>query len=125
MTERKLTGLQAAFVDAYTGPARGNATEAARIAGYSGNDVVLGQIGSKNMHKPHIAQAIAAKTESRGIESDGILDAIHRIAMDDAERTSDRLKALELLGKHLGLWLRDVDTSGPTAYIIDLRRGGG
>lgn len=125
MTERKLTGKQVAFVDAYTGPARGNATEAARLAGYKGNDVTLGRVGCDNLKKPQIAQAIAAKTESRGIESDGILDAIHRIAMDDGERTSDRLKALELLGKHLGLWLRDVDTSGPTAYIIDLRRGGG
>ena len=37
----KLTTRQELFIEAYTG----NATEAARIAGYTGNDKVLGYTG--------------------------------------------------------------------------------
>jgi len=37
-SEKQLTGLQRAFVNAWFGDARFNATEAARLAGYSGGD---------------------------------------------------------------------------------------
>lgn len=59
MTEKKLTPKQQAFVDAYTGPARGNATEAARMAGYKGNANTLRVVGAENLAKPAIAEAVA------------------------------------------------------------------
>lgn len=69
MTERKLTPKMQAFVDAYTGPARGNATEAARMAGYKGNDRTLAAVGAENLTKPGILAAVRAAaqvTQKRG-----------------------------------------------------------
>lgn len=56
----KLTIKQRLFVSAYL--ANGyNATQAAREAGYKGNDVTLGSVGTENLHKPLIAAAIHAR----------------------------------------------------------------
>lgn len=66
----KLTHRQRAFVDAYTGAAIGNATEAARMAGYKGNDRTLAVTGAKNLTKPAVREAIRAaemETRSRAI----------------------------------------------------------
>lgn len=60
MKAPKLTTKQQAFVDAYTGPARGNATEAARMAGYKGNDKTLQVTGSHNLSKRMVTEAILA-----------------------------------------------------------------
>jgi len=43
-----LTIKQQKFVDSYSG----NATEAARLAGYAGNDTTLASIGNENLRKP-------------------------------------------------------------------------
>lgn len=56
----KLTPKQQRFVEAYCGEAKGNATEAARLAGYAGNDVTLRAVAHENLTKPHIAATIAA-----------------------------------------------------------------
>ncbi len=53
----KLTPKQAAFIDAYI--ETGNASEAARRAGYS--DKTAFRTGQENMQKPAITQAIAAR----------------------------------------------------------------
>lgn len=58
-TPRPLTGKQRAFVNAYVGPACFNATEAAKLAGYSAGDRdQYAKIGWRNLQKPHILQAI-------------------------------------------------------------------
>lgn len=51
---------QEKFVAAYVGVANGNATEAARLAGYKGTAVTLASVASENLRKPYIAEAIAA-----------------------------------------------------------------
>jgi phage terminase small subunit len=51
------------FLDAYLGPARYNATEAARMAGYAGHRVTLAQIGTKTRRTPQVAVAIEAERE--------------------------------------------------------------
>jgi phage terminase small subunit len=53
-----LTEKQRRFVEAYCGPAKGNATEACRLAGYAGGDVTLASMGHENLRKPHISRAI-------------------------------------------------------------------
>src|SRR6187399_566616 len=61
---------QTAFVAAYLGEANGNATEAARIAGYKGNDDTLKVVGHENITKPYIADLILnakATVMERGI----------------------------------------------------------
>ena len=59
----KLTPKQALFVSEYL--KTGNGTEAARRAGYKGNDVTLGQVAAENLKKPQILAAIKAKDEKR------------------------------------------------------------
>jgi len=51
------------FLDAYLGPTRYNATEAARIAGYAGHRVTLAQIGTKTRRTPKVAAATEAERE--------------------------------------------------------------
>ena len=63
MKEKKLTPKQLLFVSEYL--KTGNATEAARRAGYKGNDKTLGQVGAENLKKPGILRAIEAKQEKR------------------------------------------------------------
>lgn len=54
LDEFGLTLKQRDFCLALDGEARGNATEAARIARYEGNDVTLGAVGAENLQKPKI-----------------------------------------------------------------------
>ena len=117
---RKLTPKQRAFVDAYTGEARGNATEAARMAGYRGNDTTLGSVGAENLTKPAIRNAISAATAetrqravmTRAERQEFLTEAV---AGNDLYRVAkgppgwkERLKALEILARMQGDML-DVD----------------
>lgn len=67
MAPRELTAKQKLFCASYLGAANGNATEAARLAGYSGNSKTLQVIGSENLSKPLIKARIA-KTTNKLIE---------------------------------------------------------
>ena len=58
MAEKPLTEKQRAFVAAYIGEARGNATQAARLAGYSGGDAACAVMGSELLRHPKVTQAI-------------------------------------------------------------------
>jgi phage terminase small subunit len=60
----KLTEKQRRFVEAYMGKAAGNATEAARLAGYKGSENTLKAVGSENLTKPDIAAAVKKRVES-------------------------------------------------------------
>lgn len=68
-TAPKLTPKLRAFAAAYAGRARGNATEAARLAGYAGNDVTLGAVGHENLKKPQVRALLAElERETRSAE---------------------------------------------------------
>ncbi len=90
-----------------------NATQAAIRAGYSEN--TAGVIGAENLKKPNIAEAIQKAIDSRnertGVTQDYIINKLKEIADKKAsDRTESELKyshkirALELLGKHLGMF---------------------
>ena len=59
----KLTPKQQIFVSEYL--KTGNATEAARRAGYKGNDNTLGQVGNENLRKPKVVELIKSKEAER------------------------------------------------------------
>ncbi len=63
MTEKKLTPKQALFVAEYL--KTGNATEAARKAGYKGNDNTLRVVGQENLLKPAVARAVEEHQKKR------------------------------------------------------------
>jgi len=95
---KKLTTKQQRFVDIYDG----NATDAARKAGYKGNGNTLGQVGDENLKKPEIAKAIRARENQRNkkhIKTREERQEFWSEMMEASERDGDKLKASELLGR--------------------------
>lgn len=94
------------FIDAYTGSAKGNATEACRQAGYKGNAKVLGIQGVRLLGKASVRAVIDAREERR--RQKGILDAdardelLSEIAQDDREDAFARISAVKELNKCTG-----------------------
>ena len=60
-----LTTKQSLFLDHYLGDAHGNATEAARRAGYQGSASTLAHIGHDNLGSPEIADASRRRSKRR------------------------------------------------------------
>lgn len=105
----KLTPKQAAFVHEYLVDL--NATQAAIRAGYKEKNARA--IAAENLTKPDIQKAIQEARDAREKRSmitvEWVLAQIASIAQDEEAQQRDRLKALELLGKHLGMWEKRPD----------------
>jgi hypothetical protein len=101
-----LTDKQQRFVEEYLVDL--NATAAAGRAGYKGK--YLDRIGSELLGKTRVAAAIAAAQAKRSkrteLNADYVLKRLRREANDHTPRAvpGARVKALELLGKHLAMW---------------------
>jgi len=72
--EKKLTERQSRFVDNYVDC--GNASEAAREAGYS--QKTAGEIGHENLKKPEIRGAIAERMDEAGITEKRLLKVLDK-----------------------------------------------
>lgn len=105
-----MTLKQKLFIESYSG----NATEAARTAGYDGSDAVLAQIGHENMRKPEIVSEI--KNRENKIVSNTIVTRVQRqefwssIMMDGSFDIYARIKASELLAKSEGDFAKKNDS---------------
>ncbi len=64
MKEEQLTQKQRLFVEAYIGDAAGNAREAARMAGYSGDDDALSQRDFELVRNPRISVLIGVRVQT-------------------------------------------------------------
>lgn len=120
-----------------------NATRAAIRAGYS--EDTAKQIGYENLTKPYIADRIAevmAEAAARtNVTADYVLSSLHEVAErcmqatpvylrgDDSEEPEPEEwrfehtganKALELLGKHLGLFIEKREVSGPNGNPLTI-----
>lgn len=116
----RLTPKQRKFIEAYSG----NATEAARLAGYSGDDNVLGVTGHDLLRNPKIAHAIAER-EERAIT--GLIATREerqafwtQMMNDPVVDARDRLRAAELLGKSQADFIDKHEHSGPDGKAIQL-----
>lgn len=100
----KLNDKQLRFAQEYTVDL--NATQAAIRAGYS-TKTAYSQ-GQRLLKKDEIQDAIREanrkRSEATGITAEWVLTGIAEIATREDARDADRLKAFELLGKHLGIW---------------------
>lgn len=107
-----------------------NATRAAIAAGYSERSAK--EIGRENITKPHIAAAIKLEMDARakklGITAESVVEEVHLVAFAKAEgpvRWENKLKALELLARHLGILHDKTELTGadggPMAFT-DLER---
>jgi hypothetical protein len=109
---KKLTAKQTAFLAAYLGEARFNATQAARLAGYRGSDQTLGAIGHENLKKPEIQGALQ---EWR--------DEIRESAITTVEYRIDRLRELEqrlwtVVDERAKLLANDPESGGGETGVI-------
>lgn len=137
----KLTEKQRRFADEYI--RLGNASEAARNAGYSQKTAF--RIGQENMQKPAIKAYIDKRLDELKKESiaeqDEILQFLTKVLRGQAKGTelvglgmgeqaveqvpptvAERTKAAELLGKRFAMWTdkHDVDVQGAVQFIDDI-----
>ena len=115
----KLTKKQQLFVEEYLIDL--NATQAAIRAGYSPETATV--IGCENLIKPNIKseidKALAIRSRRTGVNQDRVIQELGGIAFDPEEKTTDKLKALELLGKHLGMFVDKIDLASVSIEIRD------
>lgn len=107
----KLTPKQKKFIDEYLIDL--NATQAAIRAGYSAK--TANRIATENLSKPVIQEELQKAMQRRAkrteITADRVLKELAAIALDEAAdyndsrlRYTNKIRALELLGKHLGMF---------------------
>ena len=117
----KLTPKQQRFVELFDG----NGADAARKAGYGGNDQALATAANRLLRNVHIAQAIKAR-ETKRIKPD-IANREQRQAFwtdmmkDAAAPEVARLKASELLGKSEGDFIQRHELTGKDGKPIEMR----
>lgn len=123
MTKKKgaeLNARQARFVEEYL--VDGVATQAAIRAGYSPKTAHV--TGCNLLKNPKVAAAISEAQKERAarteITVDEILGELARLGFDTTEETRDRLKALELAGKHLGMF-KTIISGDPDAPLVPPR----
>ena len=139
--EKKLTERQKRFVDFYI--KTGNASEAARLAGYS--EKTAYSIGDENLKKPEISREIAKRLEelksSRTADLKETLEYMTSVMRGEKEdvvvvtvgtgkgfskseivkvpiSTRDRLKAAEYLAKIHGAFKNEVQVTGAIPIVI-------
>lgn len=119
-TTKPLTVKQRAFIDAYMGEARGNATEAAKLAGYKGDYTTLASVGAENLRKPQIAQEVTRLQEASPLIAtrDERLQVLTEMMRDTSLAPKDRQRAIELLSKACGDYIQRVEVSGPDGSAI-------
>jgi phage terminase small subunit len=107
---------QRAFVSEYVIDSNGSA--AAIRAGYS--VATAKQQASQMLALPEVAAAIAAEkaalAEKNAVTADWIIGELRAVAVSKAK--GDAVRALELLGKHLGLFKERIEHSGPNGGAI-------
>jgi phage terminase small subunit len=112
----KLTPKQEMFITEYMKDL--NATQAAIRAGYS--EKTASVIGQENLMKPYLRSEIDKRLEERainnGITAEFVLNGIKDIAIK-GDKESDKLKAFELLGKHLKLFTEKVESDNTNRNI--------
>jgi phage terminase small subunit len=112
-----LNERQQAFVREYV--VDFNATKAAKRAGYA--EAGAYQRGYELLKKREIDEAIRKEVDERGravhITAERIEQELRDIAMDPEAKRSDRIKALELLGKRHAMFIERQEHGGSEAPI--------
>ena len=107
-----MTAKQEAFAIEYLKDK--NATQAAIRAGYSAKTAY--SIGCEMLRKPEIQEIIRAKQEeavkNAEVSVDWIVRQCKEIASNVLTKDADKLRALELLGKYLGMFTDRVEMKG-------------
>ena len=110
----QLSRKQVKFVEQYA--ALGNASEAARRAGYKLGKSI-GQQGHENLKKPEIAAAIRRELAKSDVDVTPVRvkNRLHEIshAAQEAGQFGPAVRAEELLGRSIGMWIdRSLQLTG-------------
>lgn len=117
---KKLTNKQKLFVEYYL--IEPNGAKAARLAGYKGDDSALASIAYENLNKPHIAALLNQKVEAAGMTATEVLAELTKLAKGDYFiMKNDKVKCLELLGKHHKLFTERRELTGAGGGPIAVR----
>lgn len=122
----KLTKLQRQFVDAYTDPTSpgySSPTNAVRATEYKTDNP--NKIGMQLMQHPLVAKEIKeiqdARRERMELTADYVLHKLISV-VEETAKDGDRIRALELLGKNLGLFKERTEISGPDGEAIKMEQ---
>lgn len=137
----ELTVKEQRFLTLYLGEARGNATRAMRLAGYSGTDGGCAVEGSRMLRKPKIRARINEILEAEAIGRGELLELLRQVAeaptthfmqitrpaddetgmpMQVRQDYSAKIKAMELLMKYHGMLLDRQDVTSGGRSIAEL-----
>lgn len=119
-----MTRQQKRFVEEYLVDL--NASAAARRAGYRGRNA-----GYLLLRKPHVHKALEEAIEQRSernlVRQDEVVKALREVAFSEASdetgakvKLGSKLRALELLGKHLGMFRQEQQTQEEVVIVDDL-----
>ena len=104
--DKKLTEKQELFCEEYL--VDFNAARAYRVAYNCKNDKVARTEGFYNLCRPNIKKYLLQAKEERKqailIDQERVVTELCQIACDERAKQGDRLKALEAIGKHLGMF---------------------
>jgi len=100
------------------------ATQAAIRAGYSPHTAA--SIGEQNLRKLEIEKAVskamAERSRRTGVNADRVIAELAKIAFtgiaDEEIKACDKIKALEQLGRHLGLFNDRLRIDGGMSVVI-------
>jgi len=115
--QTKLNPKQKHFVEVYLQTY--NASEACRQAGFS--DSMANKLMQNPLVSNEINKGIDVSLKKAKIDNRSVLGQLAQIAMEQdpvskGMRWSDKLRALELLGKHLGMFKEEID-QGKTPQV--------
>lgn len=118
-----LTNKQRAFVEHYlaTGDAQWNATEAASLAGYSGDRNALAVIGCRNLTKANIQEHIRRRLEEMGATTEELIQRWLHLSRADISPfvSSGGLDVEGLKEAGLGFLIKGVrQTKDATTFLL-------
>lgn len=115
---KKLTPKMVEFVDLYM--IHMNATKAVELGSYKTINPTrhAADLMQHPLIRAEIEKRLAARSEKSVVEAEYLIQKLFKIVDNDEIKTSDQLRAIELLGKVIALWKERQEISGPDGQAI-------